>query len=123
MLPWTYYVPTALYYLDKVRYAKYISTDREKTTSYINWHHRKWNIQREYIKELEHNGPILRSIYVSRVAEDGSRAVDYLNWLSWVWELYCKNLKRDEFQDEGFIRFCQSDLIWDTELVETWIFK
>ena len=106
MLPWFRRVPTALYYLDKERYAKYITKDYETDTSYINWHHRKWNIQRAYAQELERNGPILRGIFVSRVAEDGDRAIDFLNWLGWTWQLYLKNLKRDDFQDEGFISFC-----------------
>lgn len=123
LLPWFYREPTALYYLDRLRYAAYLENDYERNTGYINWHRRKQTIQQEYQRKCEREGAILRDIFVNRFADETSRAVDYLNWLGWTWLLYEKNLKRSDFQDEGFVRFCQSDLILDEELTETWKFK
>jgi len=113
--------PTALYFLDRFRYGKYFSDRNPQDTSRVrtNWHKVKWEIQQEYQREMEQQGAILKDIFINRVAvESDSNAVAYLQWLDWTWQLYCKNLQRPDFEDEGFVSFCQTDLIWSEELVE-----
>lgn len=122
-VPFTRYRATALYFLDRWRYDKYVQTVNEKSTDYVNWHHRKWTIQMEYQKAIARDTTIIKDIFINRVGDENSKIADYLWWVSWVWELYNKNLNNDDFVDEGFVRFCQSDLIFDEELTETWVFK
>jgi hypothetical protein len=114
---------TALYCLSLRRYGKYITYPLVDNAAYVNWHKFKCIIQSDYQNDMVAQGKILNAIFTVREATADSTVVDYLNWVSWMWQLYEKNLKRSEFEDDGFIRFVQSGLVHDTELTETWIFK
>lgn len=115
--------PTALFFLDKLRYGKSFDSPVYTGKYSVNWHKVKQMLQLEYQAKLEAEGEILKDIWMEREATDESKAVDYLMWLDWMYSLYDKNLKHGEFEDEGFLRFVQSGLVFDEELSETWKIK
>lgn len=103
--------PTALYYLDRLRYGKYFQPSLEQRGNLLDesWHKVKWNLQMMYQREMERQGAILRAIFMEREANEDTLVVDYLLWISYQWDLYESYLK-DGGEDEGFIRFVQSEL-------------
>ena len=103
--------PTALYYLDKLRYGKYFAKSEEKRGKpiYEEWHKVKWNLQQMHQRELEEQGAILKDIFLQREANESTKAIDYLLWISYQWDIYQAYLA-DGGEDEGFIRFVQSEL-------------
>jgi hypothetical protein len=113
--------PTALYYMDKLRYGKYFEEKRpqSRSTVYTNWHKVKWELQNEYQRELEAQGKVLRDIFLKREATENSTAVDYLLWINFQWDLYVKNLYRGEFKFDNFIDFVHSELSRVEELTES----
>lgn len=124
-VPFVYYDrPTAMYFLDKIRYGKYFHRrlDLGGIMLHENDHKVKRNIQMLYQSEMEQQGTILRSIFVKREAAEDSKVVNYLMWLDWQWTIYQRALSDEEYQDEGFVRFVQSDLTHATELTENFKF-
>lgn len=117
--------PTALYHLSKERYGKYFEPSLETGGALIeeSWFKTKWNLQMMYQHEMEEQGAILRAIFLHREATEDTKVVDYLLWVSFVWELYQRALKDEEFEDEGFIRFVQSDLSLQEEFNVTFKFR
>lgn len=103
--------PTALYYLDRLRYGKYFKQDIDRGGKVVDedWHKVKWSLQQMHQRELEEQGAILKAIFLQREANESTKAIDYLLWISYQWDLYQSYLA-DSGEDEGFIRFVQSEL-------------
>ena len=125
-IPFVFYnKPTAMYRLDRIRYAKYFSPTMDlggrpvEETAFKT----KWSLQQTYQAEMEAQGKILKAIFIEKEAGISSTACDYLLWLDWQWTLYQNALNDKEYSDEGFVRFVQSDLTDATELTETWKIK
>lgn len=122
MIPfYSYSRITALYYLDRIRYAAYfddIKNPHDRSKLRTNWHQAKWDIQTDYMRKLEDQGKVLKDIFMAREAHEETRAVDYLLWINYQWELYVKNVQRGEFKFDNFIDFVQSDLSKNIELGE-----
>ena len=106
--------------MDKLRYGKYFDNLRPTSTKkvHVNWHRVKQSVQEMYQREMEEQGAILKELFIAREATEDSKAVDYLLWINYQWDLYVKNLQRGEFKFDNFIDFVQSDLSKDEELKE-----
>lgn len=109
--------PTALYWMDRDRYGKYFqpTLDRGGKPLHERWFKVKVELQKMYQHELEDQGAVLKEIFLQREAREDTKAVDYLLWIGYQWDLYQIYLN-DGGEDEGFLRFVQSDLSRNEEL-------
>jgi len=113
--------PTPLFWLDRDRYSKYFkpTLDRGGKPLHERWFKVKTELQKMYQRECEAQGAILRDIFLEREATEDTKVIDYLLWVNYQWELYQRFLG-DGGEDEGFVRFVQSDLSRNEELFQNY---
>jgi hypothetical protein len=100
-----------MYFMSRERYGRWFESEDRPVGNPIRWEsnfERKRTIQKLYQAEMEEQGQILREIFCKRVAQEESRAVDYLVWVATMYSTYLSQPK--EARVEPFLKFVQSDL-------------
>lgn len=103
-------VPSAFYWMDSKRYGRYFDQTPLKQEGVVleeSDMKRKTFLQNLYQEEIVENGKIYAAIFMATVADERTKARDYLVWLSCKWQEFHEEVDRDSWTT--FLQYLQTN--------------